>query len=88
MRIYFSAWGRGQWNEPSYAVNRDPHGHFRGQAVARAIARKSGLDIVTLRPDGTTDEQPQYHLTLGRPLSTGGWSPEAEIWFVVKEVRQ
>ena len=86
MRIHFSAWGRGQWIEPAYVMCNGLEDD--GTLVARGIARKSGLGVCGVRRDGTTDGQPKYQCTLGRPVSTGGWSPEAEIWFVVKEVRQ
>ena len=86
-RIYFTAWGRGTWEAPAWAMLvgewDDP-----SDAVARAIARKSGLDICGFRPDGcgvTRGEIDSHHyqMTLGIHLRSGGYAPEAEVWFSI-----
>jgi hypothetical protein len=85
-RIYFTAWGRGRFAEPRYAISSEADGrHADGERVASAIARKSGLSVATLRPDGLNDGLRQYQATLGRRVRTGGWSPVAEISFVIED---
>lgn len=82
--VRFTAWGRWARDNalPAYAVRRD--GEDRSCAVARAIARRAGLVVVTLtqdgwEPNGTT----HFHATLGTPCRGGGWTPQAEVWFAV-----
>ncbi len=89
-RIYFSAWGRQthRWEAPVYAYLTDED-LSASDAVARAIARKSGLQVATLRPDGTAldrhgdPESHHYQMTLATPCPGGGWTPQAEVWFAI-----
>lgn len=86
-RIDFTAWGRGQWEAPAYAyVTEERDGP--ADAVATAIARKSGLQVVTMRSDGhgvTRGEIDSHHyvMTLGTLCPGGGYTPEAEVWFAI-----
>ena len=86
-RIEFKGWvGRKnsgitiKW--PKYAMQADTC-PSAANSVVEAIARKNKLQVVTFRSDGVSEGRPQYQATLGRPVSTGGWTPEAEIWFTL-----
>jgi len=87
-RIEFNAWGRGDFDTPSYALVEI--GTPVCGAVAAAIARKNGLGVATLRPDGWEVDRsdgrerrtPHWVATLGRRCGHG-WTPVAEVWFSV-----
>lgn len=84
-RINFSAWGRGVWKAPAFALGKEGE---EAAAVARAIARKSGVELVTLRSDGTSRangvvDSRHYVASFGTPCRGGGWSPTAEVWFAI-----
>jgi hypothetical protein len=61
------------------------------EAVCRAIGRKSGLQVVTCRHDGTQMGRSRpvaehYQLTLGRRIARrygGGYAVEGELWVAV-----
>ena len=88
-RITFDVWGNTKGLViPAYAM-ADPDGiESRAARVAAAIARKNGLEVITMRGDGTalTNGEPSsnhYQTTLGKPCPGGGWTPEAELWFSI-----
>ncbi len=88
-RISFDVWGNTKGlTIPAYAM-ADLNGiESRAGRVAAAIARRNGLEVVTLRSDGTALDKGQpsafhYQTTLGRPCPGGGWTPEAELWFSI-----
>lgn len=86
-RIYFSAWGADlkKLNLPSYAIMTD-NDFSRIEAVSRAIARKNNLHICAgPRSEGTALEngkayENHFAFTLGQPVSSGGYTPVAEVW--------
>lgn len=81
-RIEFNAWGYGPFDSPSYALVEHDELDIV-DAVVRAIERKSRLSVCAgPRPEGTDLETgaAHYAMTLGKPLSSGGYSPEAEVW--------
>jgi len=92
-RIYFTAWGRGNFEAPAYAMTGEERDCER---VAQAIARKSGAEVCgQVRPDGYSRSgglQPesgggvycaQFTCTIGTPVRGGGWSPVAEVSFKI-----
>ncbi len=90
-RIHFTAWGVSypKLRLPAYAM-RPSDKIYGGERewVCRAIERKTGLHVVTCRPDGVSQckdlpDSRHYQLTLGRPCRGGGWSPEAELWVAI-----
>ena len=87
-RINFSAWGRGDYDVPAYAMRSADEYRSTAEVVASAIARKSGLVVVTLRSDGVAlangePYEAHYQTTLGTPCPGGGWTPMAEVGFAV-----
>jgi hypothetical protein len=74
---------------PDYAMRKA--GEWPIGAVCRAIARKTGLTVVTCRSDGYRLEQDKpieahYQLTLGSRIDKrfgGGYSVEGELWVAV-----
>ena len=90
-RIHFSTWGKGtrDLEMPAYAMADQYEIDTTASRVADAIARKNGLQVVTLRSDGTAldrkgrPESRHYQTTLGRPCRGGGWTPVAELWFSI-----
>ena len=93
-RINFTAWGRGNFEIPAFAMRRRADSPFAGvdspsDCVAEAIARKSGLCLVHVRSDGYDEEYGEivrrhFVCTLGS-RADGGWCPEAEVWFWIPE---
>jgi len=87
-KIEFAWWG-GRGSEvamPAYAMADEYETDV--QAICRAIHRKSGLHVITCRPDGYNIERDQlteahFELTLGDPCPGGGWTPRAERWIGV-----
>lgn len=60
----------------------------KAEAVARSIARRTRLSVVTFRHDGTAIDKGvatahHYQITLGRPCQKGGWTVEGELWCAV-----
>mgnify|MGYP005817141579 CR=1 FL=1 len=96
-RIEIDAWGKGYWGSgqvaDGYALQRqDSDGCWlesRSDAVARSIARRTGLVwCCGPRSDGTSlwEGQPDAHHyvgTLGRRCSGGGFTPMTEVYFSV-----
>lgn len=90
-RVDFRAWGRmaAEVDLPAYAMRRSDE--TNSEAVCRAVARRTGLAVVTCRQDGVSLDRGQpyeahYQLTLGRPVSRrlgGGYSVEGELWVAV-----
>lgn len=84
-RIYFSAWNLGNLKCPAYAMDNE---YPESDCVGAAIARKNGLQVITVRADGTALERGvpaarHYQATLGRPCKGGGWTPIKQIWFSI-----
>jgi len=88
-RIQFDHWGlRGSVKIPAYAMRQPEETNV--DAVARSIARKSGLDIASRpTPQGTECDENgrpranQFELTFGRPVPRrhgGGMSVEGSVW--------
>ncbi len=88
-RINFTAWGNTKGlTIPAYAMADPDEIDSPAARVASSIARKNGLEEVTLRSDGTAlskgkPESHHYQTTLGKPCPGGGWTPEAELWFSI-----
>jgi len=91
-RIHFTAWGRGNFEAPAYAMTGASLGNYWEQdfeRVARAIARKSGAVVCSqVRADGYSKGTggvyyAQFTCTLGKPVSGGGWSHVAEVSFKI-----
>lgn len=86
-QIPIKYWGRGveELRFARYALcagDDRPH-----EAVARSIARTTGLEWTSLRFDGlavsSSGTSKHWCGTLGKPLRSGGWSPVAEVWFSI-----
>jgi len=87
MRVHFNIWGRGidGLSVAAYAVRHDYESSI--DAVVRSLERTTGLRCCGgPRDDGVAQATPSnpaaqhYQLTLGEPLSTGGYCPRAEVW--------
>lgn len=88
-RIYFQSWGkRGKVIVPQFVIQQD--WESKAHAIARAIASKSKLSVVTMNSEGSIIEKGNpvatvYQLTLGHKLNHGyGYSVEGVIWFSVE----
>lgn len=85
-RIHFTAWGRGNFEAPAYAMTGEVW-EQDCERVAQAIARKSGAEVCrNVRPEGFHRAidgacHAQFSFTIGTPVQGGGWSPVAEVWF-------
>ena len=86
--IYFTAWGSRDIDVPAYALLDEDES--KAYAVARAIANKNGMAICAgprfensnvTNNNVITDHN--YQITLGRPVKTGGYSVEAQVWFSI-----
>jgi hypothetical protein len=88
-RVKFSAWGRkvDRITLPAYAMRKDYETDL--EAVVRACERASGLVCCAgprnegIAISGGKLEANHYAFTLGRPVSGGGYSPEAEVWISI-----
>lgn len=90
-RIYFDAWGRGDFEVPAYAVQTDDGYSTPLSAVVGALARKNRMECcggpqsqgTALDRHGNPDAN-HYSLTLGRPCPGGGYTPVYEIWVSIR----
>jgi len=88
-RIYFSSWGQGssKLRMPAYAVlNSDDCRRGLGDHVAKAIARKNNMQVVTCRWDSRTLGDKvvhNYQVTLGKPVREGEWTDLRQIWISI-----
>ena len=86
-RIYFSAWGEHGLDIPKYAMSKEYE--TKADTVSRAIARKNRLEVCAgpkLENTSVENDIPtayNYQITLGRPVKTGGYSVEAQVWFSI-----
>ena len=91
-RIVFNAWGRGDFAVPAYAIRRDDCDDT--DTVARSIARKNNLDVVSITSGGWRVDYedaegggrvevrtPEYVATLGVPSKNGGWDDPIQVSF-------
>jgi len=90
-RIYFDAWGRGDFTTPAFAV-LTADDYTPAHAVARAISAKSRVDFWGVNREGETRNAQNetvsvhYRTNLGRPISRdlgGGFAVRAEVWFAI-----
>lgn len=91
--ILVSGWGKGaqRHNLGSFTVRRREEDYSDAEAVARSVARRTGLSVCTCRWDGTAlsngrPESNHYQMTLGRPVSRrlgGGYSVDSELWVAI-----
>ena len=91
MRIYFNAWGPAakRLKLPKYAVKTADQWMEKQSVVAHAIARKNGLQVISIRDEGLSlikgkPDSMHYLVQLGRFCRGGGWTPEAEIWISLR----
>ena len=73
-RVYFTSWGSDHI-EPAYAMHeewQDSHA-----ALARALARKNRLEVLTIRHEGTSNGRLVSVTTIGRANGT----PVMQVWF-------
>ena len=83
-RLYFDAWGRGRYDLPRYTYTDGVEAPY--MSVARAIARRSGVDVLTVSSDGYSLGRPRYRCTIGRIQQDGTGVPTAELLFSICEV--
>ena len=84
-KISFSAWtssGEPTWL-PKYAMADEWVSDI--DAVCKAIERKSRMDVISCRDDGSAVSQGKatanhYELTLGDHVSGGGYTPRMRLW--------
>lgn len=89
--ITIKSWGRHGLGPFRVRVDDDLEYCSAEEAVARSVARRTGLCVVTMRQDGTAlergrPESRHYQITLGKPLPRrlgGGWSVEGELWVAI-----
>lgn len=90
-KISFDAWGAKSLSldYPEFAQRTNENAE-RGlpEIVAKAIAQRNKLHVLTVRHDCTSlsknePSEELYQSTLGVPCDGGGWTPEAEIWFSI-----
>ena len=70
----------------SYAL-ADPDGiETRAQRVAQSVARRNGLEVLTLRNDhyDADGSGSTWQTTLGRPVGGGGAEPDADVYLHVR----
>ena len=88
-RINFDAWGRGldRITLPVYAMRQE--GETSIAAICRAIdAKNRPIMCVTCQHNGTAlkggkPESSHYQITLGRPVKSGGYSVEGNVWIAI-----
>lgn len=88
--VPFQTWGRGPGSNVEGSVRLEPTGYSddTAEAIARRLERETGLRVCAgPRSEGSSLdgkarlESHHYAITLGYPVSGGGYSPEAEVWF-------
>lgn len=87
--VRVETWGTGDGRElGSFDVRVRADDHSPVDAAMRAIVRRSGLEFCGgPRDDGRNSEGDCiYQATLGRRCSSGGWTPEGQIWFLLPRV--
>ncbi len=83
-KLKFDAWGRGRYDLPAHTYTDGVEAPY--MSVARAIARRSGVDVLTVSSDGYSLGRPRYRVTIGRIQQDGTGVPTAELLFSICEV--